>query len=68
MFEFVQKRSEKTNYLVGREWFALTKALKEYKKAEAEGNMNTMVKLAKKIRLIQQNLGIKQSEFPNLSL
>lgn len=68
MFQFIQKRSEKTNYLVGREWSALTKALKDYKKAETEGNIDKMTKIAKKIKLIQQNLGIKQSDFSNLGL
>lgn len=66
MFRFVEKKSEKTDYIVGREWSSLKKAWKEYRKAKDEDNVKGMLDHAKKILSLQKKLGIKQSEFPEI--
>ncbi|MGI0047546.1 MAG: hypothetical protein ACREBB_10240 [Nitrosotalea sp.] len=68
MFRFVEKKSEKTDYIVGREWSVLKKAWKEYRKARDEDNTEKMTKHAKKILNLQKKLGVKQSEFPELKM
>jgi uncharacterized membrane protein (DUF106 family) len=68
MFRFVEKKSEKTDYIVGREWSSLKKTWKEYRKAKDESNTEKMAEYAKKILNLQKKLGIKQSEFPGLKI
>ncbi len=64
MFRFIEKKSEKTDYIVGRKWSSLKKAWKEYRKAKDENNTEKMAEYAKKILDLQKKLGVKQSEFP----
>lgn len=68
MFRFIEKKSEKTDYIVGREWSSLKKAWKEYRKAKDENNTEKMSEHAKKILSLQKRLGVKQSEFPELKI
>ena len=68
MFKFVQKDTEKPDYLVGRDWGALKKAWKEYRQAKDDVNEDKMIQFATKIRNLQKKLSIKQSEFPELSM
>lgn len=66
MFRFIEKKSEKTDYIVGREWSNLKKTWKEYRKAKDENNTEKMAEYAKKILNLQKKLGVKQSEFSEL--
>lgn len=68
MFRFVEKKSEKTDYIVGREWSSLRKAWKEYRKFKDDNNIEKMAEYSKKILNLQKKLGIKQSEFPELKI
>lgn len=68
MFRFVEKKSEKTDYIVGGEWSGLKKAWKEYRKAKDDNNTEKMTEYAKKILILQKKLGVKQTEFPELVL
>lgn len=68
MFRFIEKKSEKTDYIVGREWSSLKKAWKEYRKFKDENNTEKMLEYAKKIQSFQKKLGVKQSEFPELKI
>lgn len=67
MFKFVQNPTEKTDYIVGREWSILKKAWRDYKLAKENINDAKSVELAQKIQTLQKKLGIKVSEFPELN-
>lgn len=64
VFRFVEKKSERTDYIVGREWSNLKKAWKEYREAKDDNNAEKMAESAKKILRLQNKLGIKKTEFP----
>lgn len=66
MFRFVEKKSERTDYIVGREWGSLRKAWKEYRKAQDDANDAKAVECAKRIQNLQKKLGIKISEFSEI--
>lgn len=68
MFRFIEKKSEKTDYIVGREWSSLKKAWKEYRKFKDSNDIDKMSECSKKILNLQKKLGIKQSEFPELKI
>ena len=68
MFHFVQPQTAKPNYTVGQTGGALKKAWRGYKIAKVHSDHAKMSEYAKKIRTLQNDLGIKQAEFPELNL
>jgi hypothetical protein len=68
MYQFVQPQSDKPNYTAGQTWGALKKAWRGYKIAKVQSDHARMSEYAKKIRTLQNDLGIKQAEFPELHL
>lgn len=60
------KRRFKGKYTTGQTWAALKKAWKGYKIAKVHNDTTRMVEYARKIRTLQDELGIKQSSFPDL--
>ncbi|MEM3144046.1 MAG: hypothetical protein QXW91_05410 [Candidatus Nitrosotenuis sp.] len=66
MFKFVQSPTEKTDYIVGRQWSLLKKAWKDYKVAKENLNNSKAIEIAQKIQTLQKKLGINVSEFPEL--
>ena len=68
MYQFVQPQSNNHNYTAGQTWGALKKALRGYKIAKVQSDHPKMAEYAKKIRTLQNDLGVKQAEFPELSL
>lgn len=68
MYQFVQPQSDKPNYTAGQTWGALKKAWRGYKIAKVQTDHAKMSEYAQKIRTLQNDLGIKQAEFPELNL
>ncbi|MDR3782714.1 MAG: hypothetical protein P4K92_05365 [Candidatus Nitrosotalea sp.] len=68
MYQFVQPQSKNPNYTAGQTWGALKKAWRGYKIAKVQSDNTRMSEYAKKIRTLQNDLGIKQAEFPELNL
>ncbi|MDE1727063.1 MAG: hypothetical protein KGH89_07340 [Thaumarchaeota archaeon] len=69
MYQFVQPQSDnKPNYTAGQTWGALKKAWRGYKIAKVQSDHARMSEYATKIRTLQNDLGIKQAEFPELHL
>ena len=68
MYQFVQPHSDKPNYTVGQTWGALKKAWRGYKIAKVHSDHAKMSEYAKKIRTLQNDMGIKQAEIPELHL
>lgn len=69
MYQFVQPQSDnKPNYTAGQTWGALKKAWRGYKIAKVQNDQARLSEYAKKIRTLQNDLGIKQAEFPELHL
>jgi len=68
MYQFVQPQSKNPNYTAGQTWGALKKAWRGYKIAKVHSDNAKMSEYAKKIRTLQNDLGIKQAEFPELNL
>lgn len=68
MYQFVQPQSKNPNYTAGQTWGALKKAWRGYKIAKVQSDNAKMSEYAKKIRTLQNDLGIKQAEFPELNL
>lgn len=63
MFKFIQKKNEKTDYIVGREWSELKKTWDKYTKAQDDQNHDKMEQYANKINRLQEKLGIKKTNF-----
>lgn len=69
MFQFLHRQqAEKPNYTAGQTWGALKKAWRGYKIAKVQSDHTKMVEYAKKIRTLQNDLGVNQAEFPELNL
>jgi len=58
----------KKNFSTGQTWGALKKAWKAYKIAKIQKDKSKMKEYATRIRTLQGELGVKQSEFPNIGL
>ncbi|MDE1829449.1 MAG: hypothetical protein KGI25_03910 [Thaumarchaeota archaeon] len=66
MFKYEQKKTEKPDYLVGREWSDLQKAWKEYKNAQESSDDVKITSSAKRIQNLQKKLGMKVTDFQEL--
>ena len=63
MFEFIQKKNEKTNYIVGGDWSELKKTWDKYSKAKDDQNFTKIEQYAIKINRLQEKLGIEKTNF-----
>ncbi|RNJ76607.1 MAG: hypothetical protein EB828_02640 [Nitrosopumilus sp. D6] len=63
MFEFIQEKNEKPNYLIGGDWQELKKAWNKYEKALSEKNFSKMERCRCKIHSLQEKLGMKKTDF-----
>jgi hypothetical protein len=52
----------------GQTWGALRKAWKAYKIAKVQNDREKMLEYAKRIRTLQEELGLEKSKFPDLGL
>jgi len=52
----------------GQTWGALRKCWKAYKIAKAQNDKEKMLEYAKRIRALQEELGVEKSKFPDLGL
>ena len=66
MFEFVQERNEKTDYLVGGDWHGLRKARAMYEEAVSAGNRAAAERCMGRIHRLQERMGIRKTDFPEL--
>ncbi len=57
-----------TKYTTGQTWAALKKCWHAYRIAKVKNERDKMVEYAKKIRSLQQELGVEQASFPELGL
>ncbi len=55
-------------YTKGQTWGALKKAWKAYKIAKAQNDKEKMLEYAKRIRTLQEELGLPKAKFPHLGL
>ena len=56
------------NFTTGQTWGALKKAWKAYKIAKVQNDKPQMKEYATRIRTLQNDLGVRQAEFPELGL
>jgi hypothetical protein len=63
MFKFIQKKNEKTSYIVGGDWSELKKIWDKYNQAVDDQNTEKMKQYENKINNLQENLGIKKTNF-----
>ncbi len=56
------------SFTIGQTWGALRKSWKGYKIAKVQGDRSKMTEYATKIRKLQDELGVQQASFPDLSL
>ncbi len=63
MFKFVQKKNERPDYIVGRDWAELKKTWDKYKAAADEQNSDKINRFANKINHLQEKLCIKKTDF-----
>ena len=63
MFKFIQKKNEKTDYIIGREWSELKITWDKYLKAKEDENSEKMCQYANKINKLQEKIGIKKTNF-----
>ena len=56
------------SHTTGQTWAALKKSWKAYKIAKVKDEKENMVEYAKRIRSLQKELGVTQSNFPDLDL
>ncbi len=52
----------------GQTWAALKKSWKAYKIAKVKKERSNMLEYAKRIRTLQNELGVSQAKFPELDL
>jgi len=55
-------------YNKGQTWGALKKAWKAYKIAKVQKDQAKMMEYAKRIRTLQEELGLQKAAFPDLGL
>ncbi|MEM0288152.1 MAG: hypothetical protein QXR69_03190 [Conexivisphaerales archaeon] len=55
-------------YTKGQTWGALKKAWKAYKIAKVQNDKTKMMEYAKRIRTLQEELGVTKAKFPELGL
>ena len=60
--------SSRGNFTIGQTWGALKKAWKGYRIAKVQNDRAKMEEYAKKIKTLQDELGVKQADFPELGL
>jgi hypothetical protein len=60
--------SARGKFTTGQTWGALKKAWKGYKIAKVQQDRARMTEYAKKIKTLQNELGIKQSSFPEVGV
>jgi len=60
--------SARGKFTTGQTWGALKKAWKGYKIAKVQQDRVRMAEYAKKIKTLQNELGIKQSSFPDVGV
>lgn len=63
VFKFVQKKNEKPDYIVDRDWSELKKTWDKYKAAADEQNPDKINQFAYKINRLQGKLNIKKTDF-----
>ncbi|MDG6929272.1 MAG: hypothetical protein JRN39_00665 [Nitrososphaerota archaeon] len=56
------------SYTKGQTWGALKKAWKAYKIAKVQNDKAKMTEYAKRIRTLQEELGVTKARFPELGL
>lgn len=56
------------SHTTGQTWAALKKSWKAYKIAKVKDEKENMVEYARRIRSLQKELGVTQSNFPDLDL
>lgn len=56
------------NFTKGQTWGALKKSWKAYKIAKVQNDKPQMKEYATRIRRLQNDLGVRQAEFPELGL
>ena len=57
-----------TTYTKGQTWAALKKCWRGFRIAKVKNDRDRMVEFAKRIRTLQQQLGLAQAKFPELGL
>jgi hypothetical protein len=55
-------------YTTGQTWGALRKAWRAYKIAKVQNDREKMLEYAKRIRTLQEELGVEKAKFPDLGL
>jgi len=55
-------------FKVGQTWGALKKCWKAYKIAKVQNDREKMLEYAKRIRALQEELGVEKAKFPHLGL
>ena len=63
MFKFVQKKNEKPDYIIGRDWAELKKTWDKYKVAADEQNPNKINQFTNKINRLEEKLDIQKTNF-----
>ena len=63
-----EEKSNNPSFTKGQSWGALRKAWRGYKIAKVQDDKTKMTEYATKIRTLQNDLGVKQSIFPELNL
>ncbi|MDA4123027.1 MAG: hypothetical protein OK456_07610 [Thaumarchaeota archaeon] len=56
------------SHTTGQTWAALKKSWKAYKIAKVKKEESNMLEYAKRIRTLQNELGVSQAKFPELDL
>jgi hypothetical protein len=56
------------SHTTGQTWAALKKSWKAYKIAKVKDEKENMVEYARRVRSLQKELGVTQSNFPDLDL
>jgi len=60
--------TEPASHTKGQTWAALKKSWRAYKIAKVKNEKENMMEYAKRIRSLQQELGLPQAPFPDLGL
>ena len=55
-------------FTTGQTWGALKKAWKAYKIAKVQNDKTRLMEYAKRIRTLQEELGVEKAKFPDLNL
>lgn len=68
MFKFEQPKPTKSGKKSVELWKELKRTWRKYKMAQFQSNLSETREFAKKIRELQEDLGVTQADFPELKL